>query len=73
MEIKKGFRFLHSRYLDPSKLPEKVNALFEVTKIAMGQVYYCPIYNLGNGEFKGKTKDYCPIADFPKYILKENK
>lgn len=40
----KGLRFLHRRVLDPTKMPDKVAQLYEVTRIARGCVYYRPVY-----------------------------
>lgn len=43
-ELKKGTKFLHSRYLDVSKLPEKVQQLCVITAIRQGVIYYKPVY-----------------------------
>lgn len=76
MEIKKGTRFLHSKWLNTQysleevkTLPkEQVAQLFVVTRIARGTCYYRSVHNLGSGEFLGSA--YChPIADMSKYVL----
>lgn len=51
--IKKGMRFLHARLLDPSKMPDYVPQLFQVTKVAGSQIYYRPVYNYGEREQLG--------------------
>ncbi len=51
----KGLRFLHSKWLDAARMPEKHPQLMEVTKVASGAVYYRPVYNYGDREELGKV------------------
>lgn len=60
-----GMRFLHSRWLDPTKMPERVPALFQVTGFRHGAVYYAPvtIYCTGR-EVVHKSREYVDINKF---------
>jgi hypothetical protein len=60
----KGLRFKHSRVIDYDKNP----AIFQVTRIAQGMVYYRPVYNYGTREVLGHP-DCCYLEYFPKVCL----
>lgn len=64
----KGLRFRHSRVVnwDDHKTP----ALYEVTKVARGAVYYRPVYDAGiaGSERLGKA-EYCTLEYWPKVHL----
>lgn len=76
MEMKKGTRFLHSKWLNTQfsldevkTLPrEQVAQLFVVTRIAGGKCYYRSVHNLGSGEFLGSAY-WHPVAEMSKYVL----
>lgn len=57
MNLKRGTKFLHSKWLDENHLP----LLCEVTRVAQGVVYWKPV-----GTEKAKT--YFPIDDAGKYV-----
>ena len=69
---KKGLRFQHSRVVnwDDHKTP----ALYEVTKVARGMVYYAPVYDAGiaRSERLGR-RECCTLEYFPKVILTVHK
>lgn len=66
-----GQRFLHSRWLDPSKMPARVPALFQVTAIRHGAVYYAPVYVYAGGrEEVSKKREYCDVQKFDTVCLK---
>ena len=75
--MKKGTRFLHSKWLNTQfsieevkTLPrEQVAQLFVVTRIAKGNCYYRSVHNLGSGEFLGSAY-YHPVSDMEKYVLR---
>jgi hypothetical protein len=65
----RGDQFYHSKWLDPSHgYDKKVPALFEVTSIRSGVVYYRPVYMHGNQKELGKAT-YCAVSELPKYVL----
>jgi hypothetical protein len=63
VKLKKGTKFLHSRYLDVGKLPEKVQLTCVITAVRMGVVYYRPVY--------GTHDDGTPWLGSPAYFPKE--
>lgn len=63
MKLKRGTKFLHSRYLDVGKLPEKVPQLCVVTAIRQGAIYYRPVF--------GTHDDGTPWLGSPTYFPKE--
>lgn len=60
-----GMRFLHSRWLDPTKMPERIPALFQVTGFRCHCVYYAPVYRYEGGREVVSTKrEYCAVDKF---------
>lgn len=72
MNPTKGFRFLHSRVIDPD-LEGKQPQLFEVTKVASGMAFYRPVYRgrKEGAEWLGSLQ-YCPISEFSKWCKHTN-
>lgn len=67
MKPVKGLRFNHSRVLSSEAFDGKTPQLYEVTRIAMGMVYYRPVYAVGLAEERLGGADCCPTEDFHKY------
>jgi len=69
MNVHKGMRFKHSRVIN---WEDKSPAIYQVTKIANGQAYYRPVYDLGivGSERLGKP-ECCLIADFDRVCLEQ--
>jgi hypothetical protein len=62
----KGLRFLHTRVVDYDKKP----ALYQVTRIAMGVVYYRPVYDAGiQGSERLGTVECCDLDTFKRVRL----
>jgi hypothetical protein len=64
MTPKLGMRFKHSRVLDSDKKP----ALYQVTRIANGLIYYRNIIDPGNRTALG-TPACCHLEEFDKRCL----
>jgi len=64
----KGMRFLHSRVLSTLAFDGKTPQTYVVTKIAMGCVFYRPVYDYGTREELGKS-EYCDLFKFEKVCL----
>jgi len=58
-----GMRFYHSRWLDPTKMPQRVPALFQVTGLRREVVYYAPVYIYKGGREEVSKKRECCNAD----------
>lgn len=67
----KGMRFLHSRWIDPTKMPERIPALFEVTGFKHGLVYYAPVYTYDGGRQELSKKRECIKAEEFNTVCKE--
>lgn len=67
MKPVKGLRFLHTRVLDTAKFDGKTKQLYQVTRVAQGQVYFAPVYDAGiaGSERLGKS-GRCSIDYFPR-------
>ena len=62
----KGLRFLHSRVIDYDKKP----ALYQVTRVAQGQVYYRPVYDAGIvGSERLGSPERCELDTFDRICL----
>lgn len=59
----KGLRFYHARVLDGENRPQ----MFQVTRIAKGEVSYRPVYGTERMEYLG-CRQYCPVEEFPKWV-----
>jgi hypothetical protein len=70
MTPSKGMRFKHSRVLDTAKFDGKTNQLYQVTRIAQGQVWFAPVYDAGieGSERLGKS-ERCALGYFPKIVV----
>lgn len=55
----RGLRFFHARWLNPTKMPERIPQMFEVSAIRSGAIYFRPVYRYATGRVEvGKTKDF---------------
>jgi hypothetical protein len=68
---KRGLRFLHARVLDNEALAhgEHKPALYQVTKVARGMVYYAMVEKTPGGvETVGRAKECTPVEDFAEIV-----
>lgn len=68
MEIKKGLKFFHARVLDTQKFDGYTPALYEVTRIAQGVVYYRPVFDVCLPSQRLGRPEYDTIEHFPKIV-----
>ncbi len=70
---RKGMRFFHARVLDTAKFDGKTPQLYQVTRVAQGQVYFAPVYDAGiaGSERLGKS-ERCRIDYFPRVLSKDS-
>lgn len=57
----KGLRFIHRSWLDDDYRP----LMFEVTKVAVGTVYYKAVYD---GKLQRRGCMFCSIETFDRYV-----
>ena len=62
--IKRGTRFLHAHFFDPSSMPNGAPLICVVTAVRSGTVYYRPDY--------GKHDDGTPWLGSPSYFALED-
>jgi hypothetical protein len=62
--LARGQRFYHSRVLTENNEPQ----LYEITRVAVGRVYYRPVYDEPQGTRLGGM-DCCRQNDFERYCL----
>lgn len=73
--VKRGRRFFHTRWLDPSKgYDSHVPALFEITAIRRGLVYFRPVYTYDDGSITRESLGsgfYAPLSTFEAQDVKQ--
>lgn len=67
MKPVKGLRFNHARVLSTEVFDGKTPQLYEVTRIALGMVYYRPVYAAGLPEQRLGSADCCRVNEFSQY------